>query len=176
LAYEKHIDDLRAREAKARAMGSPKRLQERKAAEQEAQMKQESEENLAQGKAFREENLANEGVKATESGLQYEVLTAVEGEAPQPGADDTVVAHYHGTLIDGTEFDSSYARGEPATFKLNQVIPGWTEGVQLMAEGAKYEFFIPADLAYGDQGRPGAIGPNSTLIFEVELVEVLDEQ
>ncbi len=126
--------------------------------------------NLEEGQAFLAQNAEREDVMVTDSGLQYRVMT--EGDGASPEATDQVTVHYRGTLLNGTEFDSSYARGEPATFALNQVIPGWTEGVQLMQEGDKYEFFIPADLAYGEQGRPGPIGPNATLIFEVELIEV----
>jgi len=126
--------------------------------------------NLEAGQAFLAENRQNPDVQETASGLQYRVIE--EGTGASPVATDRVTVHYVGTLIDGTEFDSSRARGEPATFALNQVIPGWTEGVQLMREGATYEFFIPSDLAYGEQGRPGPIGPNSTLVFEVELIEV----
>lgn len=126
--------------------------------------------NLEEGQAFLAQNAERDDITVTESGLQYRVMT--EGDGASPEATDQVTVHYRGTLLNGTEFDSSYARGEPATFALNQVIPGWTEGVQLMQEGDKYEFFIPADLAYGEQGRPGPIGPNATLIFEVELIEV----
>lgn len=126
--------------------------------------------NAEEGEAFLAANAEKEGVQVTESGLQYRVIT--EGEGERPGPEDRVTVHYRGTLINGVEFDSSYARGEPATFGLNQVIPGWTEGLQLMREGAKYELFIPSELAYGEQGRPGPIGPNSTLIFEVELLEI----
>jgi len=126
--------------------------------------------NLEEGQAFLSANADKPGVQVTDSGLQYRVVE--EGEGASPDADDRVTVHYRGRLISGVEFDSSYAREEPATFGLGQVIPGWTEGLQLMREGAKYEFFIPADLAYGEQGRPGPIGPNSTLIFEVELLEV----
>jgi len=127
--------------------------------------------NAEEGEAFLAANAEKEGVTVTDSGLQYRVIT--EGDGASPDADDRVTVHYSGKLINGVEFDSSYARGEPATFALNQVIPGWTEGVQLMKEGAKYEFFVPSELAYGEQGRPGPIGPNSTLIFEVELLEVV---
>lgn len=123
------------------------------------------------GAKFLAENKAsNPNVKETASGLQYVVVK--EGEGAQPTAEDEVTVHYTGKLIDGTVFDSSVNRGEPATFPLNRVIPGWTEGVQLMKEGAKYEFFIPSDLAYGPQGVPNAIPPHSTLIFEVELIKV----
>lgn len=111
-----------------------------------------------------------EGVHTTASGLQYKVIK--EGEGAQPAATDEVTVHYTGKLLDGTVFDSSVNRGEPATFPLNRVIPGWTEGVQLMKEGAKYEFMIPSDLAYGPQGIPNAIPPHSILIFEVELIKV----
>lgn len=126
--------------------------------------------NLEEGTAFLAANAEKDGVEVTESGLQYRVIE--EGEGPSPDADDRVTVHYRGKLINGVEFDSSYSRDEPATFGLDQVIPGWTEGLQLMSEGAKYELFVPSDLAYGEQGRPGPIGPNSTLIFEVELLEV----
>jgi FKBP-type peptidyl-prolyl cis-trans isomerase FkpA/FKBP-type peptidyl-prolyl cis-trans isomerase FklB len=126
--------------------------------------------NQEEGEAFLAANADKPGVEVTDSGLQYRVVET--GEGASPDADDQVTVHYRGRLINGVEFDSSYAREEPATFGLNQVIPGWTEGLQLMQEGATYEFFIPAELAYGEQGRPGPIGPNSTLIFEVELLEV----
>lgn len=123
------------------------------------------------GAQFLAENAKKEGVKVTPSGLQYKVIT--EGKGKSPAATDTVQVHYRGTLLDGTEFDSSYKRGQPATFPLNRVIPGWTEGVQLMKEGAKYQFVIPSNLAYGASGTPGGpIGPNETLIFEVELLKV----
>ncbi len=134
------------------------------------QQQQEAVRNLEEGQAFLAENRENPDVQETASGLQYRVVQ--EGEGRSPSATDRVTVHYRGTLINGVEFDSSFARNQPATFGLNQVIPGWTEGLQLMQEGAVFEFFIPADLAYGDQGRPGPIGPNSTLIFEVELIEV----
>jgi FKBP-type peptidyl-prolyl cis-trans isomerase len=136
----------------------------------QAQQAEDAVRNLEEGQAFLAENRERGDVTETASGLQYRVIE--EGSGRRPGETDRVTVHYRGTLIDGTEFDSSYGRGEPATFALNQVIPGWTEGVQLMQEGATYEFFIPADLAYGEQGRPGPIGPNATLIFEVELIEV----
>lgn len=124
-----------------------------------------------EGKKFLEANRQKDGVKETASGLQY--VVEKEGEGAQPGSQDEVTVHYTGKLLDGTVFDSSVNRGEPATFPLNRVIPGWTEGVQLMKEGAKYTFFIPSDLAYGAQGVPNAIPPHSTLIFEVELIKVV---
>lgn len=129
-----------------------------------------SEANRGRGEAYLKENASAEGVQVTESGLQYSVIS--EGGGPRPGATDRVTVHYRGTLIDGTEFDSSYARGEPATFALNQVIAGWTEGVQLMSVGSKFRFVIPYDLAYGERGAGGSIGPYETLIFEVELIEI----
>lgn len=126
----------------------------------------------AAGADFLKENGKKEGVKTTASGLQYKVIK--EGEGKNPKATDTVRVHYRGTLLNGTEFDSSIKRGEPAEFPLNRVIKGWTEGVQLMKEGAKYQFFIPSNLAYGERGTPGGpIGPNETLIFEIELLKVL---
>ena len=131
-----------------------------------------SADGAAAGADFLKENAKKEGVKTTPSGLQYKVLK--EGEGKSPKAADNVRVHYRGTLLNGTEFDSSIKRGEPAEFPLNHVIKGWTEGVQLMKEGAKYQFFIPANLAYGERGTPGGpIGPNETLIFEVELLKVL---
>ncbi len=122
------------------------------------------------GQGFLADNKAKEGVMVTDSGLQYEVIS--EGTGPKPTADDTVSVHYVGTLMDGTEFDSSIARGEPASFPLKGVIPGWTEGLQLMNVGSKYRFVIPSDLAYGERGAGQAIGPGETLVFEVELLEI----
>jgi len=129
-----------------------------------------AEEATERGAQFLEENKAKEGVQVTESGLQYIIETAGEGEAPT--ATDTVTVHYKGTLIDGTEFDSSYKRNQPAKFRLNGVIKGWTEGLQLMKPGGKAKFFIPAELAYGSRGAGALIGPNETLVFDVELLEV----
>lgn len=122
------------------------------------------------GNTFLKENAAREGVKVTESGLQYEVVT--QGDGAKPKATDTVEVHYAGTLTDGTEFDSSYSRGEPIEFPLDGVIPGWTEGVQLMSVGSKYRFVIPYDLAYGERGSPPAIPPKATLVFIVELLSI----
>ena len=126
--------------------------------------------NLAKGQAYLEGLKGKEGVTFTDSGIAYEVLKA--GDGANPVAADTVKVHYVGTLIDGTEFDSSRGRGEPATFPLNRVIPGWTEGLQLMPVGATYRFHIPSDLAYGPSAPP-SIGPNQVLIFEVELLEIM---
>lgn len=136
-------------------------------AKQEKEFKANAEKNLAEGKAFLEENAKKEGVETTDSGLQYKVIT--EGSGDTPSADSVVEVDYRGTLIDGTEFDSSYANGEPVQFPVNGVIKGWTEALQLMKEGAKWELYIPSDLAYGPGGAGGKIGPNATLIFEVEL-------
>ena len=140
----------------------------------EAKQKQEAQaqqgKNLTEGEMFMEENKNKEGVQTTTSGLQYKVLT--EGDGAKPSATDRVTVHYRGTLLDGTEFDSSYKRGQPATFALNGVIKGWTEGLQLMKMGSKYEFVIPPELAYGKRGTGGQIGPDATLIFEVELLYI----
>lgn len=129
------------------------------------------EENKAAGAAFLAENAKKPNIVTTASGLQYEVLKPGSGKV-SPSATSNVTVHYKGTTLDGKEFDSSYSRGEPATFPLNRVIPGWTEGVQLMTEGAKYRFYIPPKLAYGEQGAGRAIGPNATLIFDVELIKI----
>ena len=141
-------------------------------AEQAAKQKKEAAENLAAGTAFLEANKAKEGVKVLESGLQYKVIT--EGTGNTPTADDKVKTHYRGTLIDGKEFDSSYKRGKPAEFPVKGVIGGWTEALQLMKEGAKWELYIPAGLAYKERPRPG-IPANSTLVFEIELIEILEK-
>jgi FKBP-type peptidyl-prolyl cis-trans isomerase FkpA/FKBP-type peptidyl-prolyl cis-trans isomerase FklB len=125
--------------------------------------------NATEGDKFMLENRVKEGVQVTDSGLQYQVV--VMGDGVKPAATDTVTVHYRGTLLNGEEFDSSYSRNEPTTFQLNQVIPGWTEGVQLMPVGSKFKFFIPPNLAYGPNGG-GPIGPNATLIFEVELLGI----
>ena len=124
--------------------------------------------NLKAGQDFLESNKTKPGVVSLPSGLQYEVLA--EGQGPKPAVTNKVTCHYHGTLIDGTVFDSSVRRGQPATFPLNAVIKGWTEGVQLMPTGSKWRFFIPPHLAYGDRQVSAQIGPNSTLIFDVELI------
>lgn len=143
-----------------------KNMQERQQKERAAQAEKAS----AEGQKFLAENTKKAGVTTTASGLQYEVLA--EGKGTKPKASDNVTVHYKGTLLNGEEFDSSYARGEPVTFPLGNVIPGWTEGVQLMAPGAKYKLYIPAELAYGERGAGVKIGPNETLVFEVELISV----
>lgn len=125
--------------------------------------------NKEEGAAFLAANKQKEGVVTLESGLQYKVIA--EGEGPVPTADSTVEVHYRGTLLDGTEFDSSYGRGQPVSFPVGGVIPGWTEALQLMKEGSKWELYIPSDLAYGDRGKGGDIGPGATLTFEVELLK-----
>ena len=143
------------------------KMQQQKAAEAQA----EGEKNREEGVSFLEENKAKDGVQTTESGLQYIVLK--EGTGDKPVTTSKVKVHYHGTLLDGTVFDSSVDRGEPAEFGVTQVIKGWTEGLQLMSTGAKYRFFIPQELAYGANPRPGgAIKPYATLIFDVELLEI----
>lgn len=138
--------------------------------QQEEKMSAAGEENKKKGDAFLAANKAKPGVKTTASGLQYTILKS--GNGKKPALTDTVTVHYKGTLIDGTEFDSSYGRGEPATFPLNRVIQGWQEGLQLMQEGAKFQFVIPSDLAYGNRSAGNLIGPGSVLVFEVELISV----
>lgn len=135
-----------------------------------AEMEQAAEKNKLEGEAFLAENAKKEGVVVTDSGLQYKITEAGEGVSPGPA--DVATVHYRGTLIDGTQFDSSYDRGQPATFPVGGVIPGWTEALQLMKPGAKWQIFIPSQLAYGERGAGQAIGPNATLIFDVELVSV----
>ena len=126
--------------------------------------------NLAKGEVFLKENAKKEGVVTLPSGLQYKILK--EGKGPKPAATNMVTTHYVGTLIDGTEFDSSIKRGQPATFPVTGVIPGWTEALQLMKVGSKWQLFIPAKLGYGENGAGDKVGPNSTLIFEVELLDI----
>ncbi|MFA5547918.1 MAG: FKBP-type peptidyl-prolyl cis-trans isomerase [Porticoccaceae bacterium] len=149
-------------------------FQQEQIAAREAENSALADKNQAEGDAFRAENGKKEGVVTLESGLQYKILE--EGDGPSPAAEDTVEVHYTGTLIDGTEFDSSHRRGVPATFGVNQVIPGWTEALQLMKEGAKWQLVIPPALAYGPGGTGGPIGPNQTLIFEVELLKAKVEE
>ena len=145
-------------------------LQQQVTSAQEAKRKAAGEKNKVEGEAFLAKNKDKPGVKTTASGLQYEVIS--EGTGPMPKATDSVTVNYKGTLMDGTVFDSSYDRKEPVTFVLNQVIPGWTEGVQLMKVGSKYKFYIPAAMGYGERGAGNTIGPNSPLIFEVELLSI----
>ena len=142
---------------------------EAQAAQQKAKTEQ-GETNMAEGEKFLEENKNKEGVVVLPSGLQYKVLE--EGSGKSPKATDNVKVHYRGTLINGNEFDSSYKRNQPAEFAVNRVIKGWTEGLQLMKEGSKWMFYIPSELAYGARGAGADIGPNATLIFEVELLEI----
>jgi FKBP-type peptidyl-prolyl cis-trans isomerase len=157
------LDD-EAREAAKNRITAEIRAQQTAAAEANAGR------NKEESARFLAENAKKPGVKVTASGLQYEVLSA--GAGKRPTAKNTVTVHYRGTLISGEEFDSSYARAQPATFPLENVIPGWTEGVQLMKKGAKYRFFIPSDLGYGDRGAGTKIQPGQALIFEVELLEI----
>ena len=144
--------------------------QERMQAEQLATQEQLATANIEAAEAFFAENGARDGVMTTATGLQYEVVEAAEGASPT--AADQVTVHYRGTLLDGTQFDSSYDRGEPVTFGLGQVIPGWTEGLQLMTVGSKYKLYIPSELGYGAGGAGGTIGPNAALVFEVELLDI----
>lgn len=157
-------DDMRATIAE---------LQERAKQRQIEAYQKLSEENFEAGEAFLADNAKKEGVVTTESGLQYKILT--EGEGANPSAEDTVQVNYRGTLINGTEFDSSFKHGRPATFPLNGVIPGWTEGLQKLKKGGKAELYIPSNLAYGPAGMGQAIGPNSVLVFEVELLDINPE-
>ncbi|MFN3529559.1 MAG: FKBP-type peptidyl-prolyl cis-trans isomerase [Bacteroidia bacterium] len=136
----------------------------------QSMMDKKAEEGKAKGRVFLEENAKKEGITTTASGLQYQVLKMGEGE--KPAATDKVTVHYHGTLTDGTVFDSSVDRGQPATFPLNGVIAGWTEALQLMPVGSKFRIFLPSDLAYGERGAGQMIGPHETLIFEVELLSI----
>ena len=143
-------------------------------AKQIAKMVAEAKTNLAQGDAFLAKNAKAPGVQTTASGLQYQVVT--EGKGPKPQPTDVVRVNYKGMLLDGKTFDSSYDRGEPATFSLNQVVPGWQEGIAMMPVGSKYKFWIPAKLGYGDKGTPGGpIPPNATLVFEVELLDIVKQ-
>jgi FKBP-type peptidyl-prolyl cis-trans isomerase len=145
-------------------------FQQKQNVKQDAQMQQAGEKNTVAGMAFLAENAGKEGVVVLESGLQYKVLEA--GDGPKPGPADTVEVHYRGTLIDGTEFDSSYSRGSTVSFGVTQVIPGWTEALQLMSVGSKWQLFIPSELAYGSGGAGPMIGPNAALVFDVELLQI----
>lgn len=165
-ALQGNKPQMSAEEMQTTVMG----IRQRTAAAQQKAMKEQGEKNLAEGKAFLAGNAKKQGVKTLPSGLQYKVLSAGKGKIPTKS--DSVTVHYRGTTIDGTEFDSSVSRGQPATFKVDGVIPGWTEALQLMKEGDKWQLFIPAGLAYGERGAPPRIPPQSTLIFEVELISV----
>ncbi len=149
-------------------------LQQKMAAQEAEQQKKLAEKNKGEGEAFLAENKKKAGVQTLPSGLQYKVIRPGTGKKPQKT--DTVSTHYRGTLIDGTEFDSSYRRGKPASFPVGGVIPGWTEALQLMEEGAKWQLFLPANLAYGERGAGREIGPHAVLIFEVELISVQASQ
>jgi len=149
-------------------------FQKEMTAKQAEVVKKVGEKNKREGEAFLAENKQKEGVKTLPSGLQYKVIKAGTGKKPK--LTDTVVTQYRGTLIDGTEFDSSYRRGKPATFPVNGVIPGWVEALQLMEEGSKWQLFIPPNLAYGERGAGREIGPNSTLIFEIELMSIQEKK
>ncbi len=164
-ARDEEAKRTRREEIQQALMTYQQQLQE----EQGKQMEELAQKNLDAGEAFLAENAEREGVETTESGLQYEVLEQGDGE--KPAATDTVQVHYTGELLSGEVFDSSRERGEPVTFALNQVIPGWTEGLQLMSEGARYKLYIPSDLAYGPGGNR-ALGPNETLVFAVGLPEI----
>ena len=149
-------------------------FQKEMTAKQSEVVKKVGEKNKKEGEAFLAENKQREGVKTLASGLQYKVIKAGAGKKPK--LTDTVVTQYRGTLIDGTEFDSSYRRGKPAAFPVNGVIPGWTEALQLMEEGSKWQLFIPPNLAYGERGAGRDIPPNSTLIFEIELISIQEKK
>ncbi len=164
--YEGKDTQLTVEEATAIRQDFMTRRREAAAAERE----QQATNNVTEGESFLAGNADKAGVMVTDSGLQYEVITAGDGD--KPSATDRVTVHYRGTLLNGQEFDSSYSRGQPATFALNQVIPGWTEGVQLMSVGSTYKFFVPSALAYAERGAGQLIGPNATLIFDVELISI----
>ena len=151
-----------------------KSFQKEMRAKQEEANRQTGARNKAEGEAFLAQNRSREGVTTLPSGLQYRVVKAGTGKKPK--TTDTVVTHYKGTLLNGTEFDSSFKRNQPATFKVNAVIPGWTEALQLMEEGAKWIVYVPPALAYGERGAGRQIGPNATLIFEIELVSILEQK
>tara|TARA_R110002167_G_scaffold71688_6_gene202100 strand:+ start:1849 stop:2580 length:732 start_codon:yes stop_codon:yes gene_type:complete len=164
------LSDEAIQQAMQAAQARFQQLQQAEAIKKEAEQAKQGADNQAAGQAFLAENAKKSGVTTTTSGLQYKIITPGDGSLPT--AADTVQVHYRGTLIDGTEFDSSYSHGGPATFPLNGVIPGWTEGLQLISKGGKAELYIPSELAYGPRGMGQVIGPNSTLVFEVELLDI----
>ena len=161
---------LRAALAGGKTLLTPEEAQAAITEKRQEQMQAVAEANKKEGDAFLAVNKSKEGVVTLPSGLQYKIMTA--GTGPKPTASDSVVCNYRGTLINGTEFDSSYKRGQPATFPVTGVIKGWTEALQLMPVGSKWQLFVPSGLAYGEPGRTGSIGPNTTLIFEVELMSI----
>ena len=168
--YEKLLEGIKAQHQNSETLMTLQEAEVALNAHIQKQFAAQAEANRKRGEDYLAKNKTAEGVQVTESGLQYSVITA--GDGAKPLATDRVTVHYRGTLIDGTEFDSSYSRGEPASFALNQVIAGWTEGVQLMNVGSKFRFVIPYNLAYGERGAGGSIGPFETLIFEVELIAI----
>ncbi|MFC1747433.1 FKBP-type peptidyl-prolyl cis-trans isomerase [Pseudomonadota bacterium] len=171
-AFTQAFDDVKAdkepRLSNEDIQATMQRVQEARMKEAQAQ----GAKNKAEGQKFLADNAKKKGVKTTDSGLQYKVLNA--GKGKMPAGTDMVEVHYRGTLIDGTEFDSSYSRGEPTSFPVNGVIKGWTEALMMMKEGAKWELYIPAELAYGPRGAGAMIGPDATLVFEVELLKVMN--
>jgi FKBP-type peptidyl-prolyl cis-trans isomerase FklB len=171
--FKDALSGAKTRMTPAEAQAILKEVQTELQKDQLAKMKEVADKNKADGEAFLAANKGKEGVVTLPSGLQYKILS--EGTGPKPTATDTVVCNYRGTRIDGVEFDSSYKRGKAATFPVNGVIKGWTEALQLMPVGSKWQLFIPPDLAYGDRGAGPEIGPNSTLLFEVELVSIQDK-
>jgi FKBP-type peptidyl-prolyl cis-trans isomerase len=168
--YELMLAGIKAQHKDAETLITLDEAGESLKAKLETTLATQTEENKSRGADYLKSHAEKEGVQVTESGLQYIVIT--EGDGIKPKATDEVTVHYRGTLIDGSEFDSSYSRNAPTSFVLNQVIPGWTEGVQLMSVGSKFLFVIPYELGYGERGAGGSIGPYETLIFEVELLEI----
>lgn len=171
--YELMLVGIKAQHKDAETLITLDEAGESLKAKMETTLATQTEENKARGADYLKSHAEKEGVQVTESGLQYIVIT--EGDGVKPKATDEVSVHYRGTLIDGNEFDSSYSRNAPATFGLSQVIPGWTEGLQLMSVGSKFLFVIPYELGYGERGAGGSIGPYETLIFEVELLEITSQ-
>jgi FKBP-type peptidyl-prolyl cis-trans isomerase len=171
--YELMLEGIKAQHKDAETLITLDQAGESLQAKMETTLATQTEENKARGADYLKSHAEKEGVQVTESGLQYIVIT--EGDGVQPKPSDEVTVHYRGTLIDGTEFDSSYSRNAPASFGLSQVIPGWTEGLQLMSVGSKFLFVIPYELGYGERGAGGSIGPYETLIFEVELLEITSQ-